>query len=100
MITLVFEMFWLLLLTFDKISGFGANLLNNVDTPSADGAEAKDIVSKHSWSYFSIVIVGSLNIMVGLYSFRHEIRTKYTAVFQQLLDYQPPSGIYHKIYKQ
>lgn len=36
---------------------------------------------------------------VGWLSLRHEIKTKYTALFQQLLEYQPKTGVYPGYYK-
>ena len=37
---------------------------------------------------------------VGWFSFKHEIKTKYTALFQQLLEYKPSSGVYGSFYKK
>lgn len=98
LITLIFEMLWLLLLSFDRITSFNLNLLNKEDAPISKTANTNSM-TKNSWSYLSVVIFGSINICLGLYSYRMEIKTKYTALFQQLLDYQPRSGIYHQMYK-
>ena len=99
LLTLITEMVWLLLLSFDKISLFNLNLLNGDQIETTVSSKDDSVSQKHKFSYISIVIFGSVNIVVGLLSFRKEIKTKYTAVFQQLLDYRPKTDVYHSIYK-
>jgi hypothetical protein len=99
LITLVFEMVWLLFLTTDNISNLGGmNLLNNEQSGASTTSQGK-FFTKNTYGYVSLVIFGLVNIGLGLFSFRQELKTKYTALFQQLLEYQPKSGVYHSLYK-
>jgi len=46
------------------------------------------------------VVIGLASVTVGWFSFRQEIKTKYTAVFQQLFEYEPKNEVFGSFYKK
>lgn len=92
-LAIVLEMAWLCAISLDDFS------LNGFNLKVQAGAKSAKVHHKWIWNFTSVVILGLGTTIVGWISFRHEIKTKYTALFQQLFEFQPKSEIYGGVYK-
>lgn len=77
--SLALEMLWLFAVSLDDFSISGIDIKNQKD--SNRQVKSNLAAAKWTWNLVSVVVLGSVNVVIAWFSFRHEIKTKYTAIF-------------------